>query len=87
MMTSMTPEEAEHFFEEDEDPEKVFAAFDAARKGVTSLPPALEVPGLYVRVRASVLTWGGSTMVPQLSSLASSVKVAGPVQVPSSSAA
>jgi hypothetical protein len=36
---SMTPEEAEQFYETDEDPEKIFAAFDAAHKGVTA-PPA-----------------------------------------------
>jgi hypothetical protein len=35
----MTPEEAEQFYETDEDPEKVFAAFDATHKGVTA-PPA-----------------------------------------------
>jgi hypothetical protein len=35
----MTPEEAEQFYESDEDPEKIFAAFDAAHKGVTA-PPA-----------------------------------------------
>ena len=27
----MSPEEARHFYEEDEDPKKVFALFDAAR--------------------------------------------------------
>jgi hypothetical protein len=32
----MTPEEAEQFYESDEDPEKIFAAFDAAHKGVTA---------------------------------------------------
>jgi hypothetical protein len=32
---SMTPEEAERFYEADEDPEKIFTAFDAAQKGVT----------------------------------------------------
>jgi hypothetical protein len=35
---SMTPEEAEQFYETDEDPEKIFAAFDAAHKGVTARP-------------------------------------------------
>ena len=32
----MTPEEAEQFYETDEDPEKIFTAFDAAHKGVTA---------------------------------------------------
>jgi hypothetical protein len=32
-------EEAERFYEEDEDPGKVFSAFDAAKKGRTA-PPA-----------------------------------------------
>jgi hypothetical protein len=34
----MTPEEAYHFYEEDEDPEKIFAIFDAGPKSVTSPP-------------------------------------------------
>ena len=34
----MTPEEAEDFFEEDEDPREVFAAFDRGIKGKTAPP-------------------------------------------------
>lgn len=36
---SVKAEEAERFYEEDEDPREVFAAFDAARKGSTAPPP------------------------------------------------
>jgi hypothetical protein len=32
-------EEADCFYEEDEDPREVFAAFDAAQKGSTATPP------------------------------------------------
>ena len=35
---SMTPEEAENFYEEDEDPREVFAAFEQGVKGVTAPP-------------------------------------------------
>lgn len=35
---SMTPEEAERFYEADEDPEEIFAKFDAGHKGVTAAP-------------------------------------------------
>jgi hypothetical protein len=35
---TMTPDEADRFYEEDEDPEKIFAKFDAGRKGVTTAP-------------------------------------------------
>jgi hypothetical protein len=35
----MKAEEADRFYEEDEDPRKVFATFDAAEKGRT-VPPA-----------------------------------------------
>jgi hypothetical protein len=34
----MTPEEAERFYEADEDPEEIFAKFDAGRRGVTAAP-------------------------------------------------
>lgn len=36
----MTPEEAEHFYEDDEDPRKIFAAYDAGPKGITRAPAA-----------------------------------------------
>ncbi len=48
MMTGMTPEEAAHFYEEDEDPQRVFAAFDAAEKGVTAPGVALSADAPYV---------------------------------------
>jgi len=47
-MTGMTPEEADRFFEDDEDPTKVFAAFDAARKGITA-PVTVELTGPYLQ--------------------------------------
>jgi hypothetical protein len=37
-MMSVKAEEAERFYEEDEDPGEVFAAFDAAQKGSTAPP-------------------------------------------------
>jgi hypothetical protein len=35
---AMTPEEANRFYEDDEDPEKIFAKFDAGPKSVTVTP-------------------------------------------------
>ncbi len=37
-MVNVKAEEAERFYEEDEDPGEVFAAFDAAQKGRTAPP-------------------------------------------------
>jgi hypothetical protein len=66
-MAGMTPEEAENFYEEDEDPAEVFAWFDAGPYGVTAppvgaqQPPAPEVvtrvlqSGLYARWRDDLL--------------------------------
>lgn len=66
-MAGMTPEEAENFYEEDEDPAEVFAWFDAGQHGVTAppvgaqQPPAPEVvtrvlqSGLYARWREELL--------------------------------
>jgi hypothetical protein len=34
----MKASEAEHFYEEDEDPEKIFALFDAGKKRLTAPP-------------------------------------------------
>lgn len=34
----MTPEQAAQYYEEDEDPKKIFALFDAGEKGVTTAP-------------------------------------------------
>ena len=38
---AMTPEEAANFYEDDEDPEVLFAKFDAAPKGITARPTTL----------------------------------------------
>jgi hypothetical protein len=35
---AMTPDEAHRFYEEDEDPAKIFAKFDAGPKSVTTAP-------------------------------------------------
>ena len=56
-MTGMTPEEAECFYEDDEDPQKIFAAFDAASKGVTA-PPAAAQQAADARTLARVLSSG-----------------------------
>lgn len=37
-MVSVKAEESDRFYEEDEDPKEVFAAFDAAQKGRTAPP-------------------------------------------------
>lgn len=37
-MVSVRVEDAEHFYEEDEDPSEVFAAFEADDKGLTAPP-------------------------------------------------
>jgi hypothetical protein len=42
-MTDMRPEQAEDFYEEDEDPARIFALFDAAGKGRTA--PRGDHPG------------------------------------------
>lgn len=46
-MAGVKPQEAERFYEEDEDPARVFAAFDAGQKGQTHQPGQ---PGLSPRV-------------------------------------
>jgi hypothetical protein len=43
-MAGMTPEEAENFHEEDEDPREVFAWFDAGPHEVTALSAAVQQP-------------------------------------------
>jgi len=47
-MVGMRAEEAQDFYEEDEDPARVFALFDAAEKGRTVPPvlPAAQEPDL-----------------------------------------
>ena len=64
---TMTPDEAHRFYEEDEDPEKIFATFDGGPKSVTRVPtyagrtPAstssiyVQVVGLYREVRQKAL--------------------------------
>ena len=63
----MTPEQAEQFYETDEDPEKIIAAFDAGEKAATTAssdagqPPARNVftyrvaSSLYVELRRKPL--------------------------------
>jgi hypothetical protein len=63
----MTPDEAYRFYEEDEDPEKIFAKFDAGPKSVTTAPtyprraPAsstyiyVQAVGLYRELRRKAL--------------------------------
>jgi hypothetical protein len=54
-MIGVRVEEAEHFYEEDEDPKKVFAAFDAAEKGHTAPPDAMSGSQQWqVRLRLAV---------------------------------
>jgi hypothetical protein len=80
----------------DMEPEDEFAEFDTTEGQIDAMmatgePVEVDVPvgleSLYVRVRASDHTWGGSTVTPQLTSVAPSVKIAGPVRVPSDAAA
>jgi hypothetical protein len=59
----MTPDEAANFYEEDEDPQKIFARFDAAPKIITTRPTYakrghassgstyLQARGLYIELR------------------------------------
>ena len=68
-MPGMTPDEAESFYVEDEDPEPLFAAYDAARAAYEAdqpKPAAQQVPapdvlervlasGLYGNLRAGLL--------------------------------
>jgi hypothetical protein len=54
-MASVKPQEAEHFYEEDEDPARVFASFDAGQKGDTQRPgrtgPSLPWSGRLAGIR------------------------------------
>ena len=56
----MTPDEAAGFYEEDEDPQEIFAKFDAAPKVVTTRPtyagqiPASGAP-VYVQARGLII--------------------------------
>ena len=66
-MRVMTPEEAENFYEEDEDPQEVFVWFDSGPHEVTARPAAVQEPleqdvvtrvlasGLYGRLRQDLL--------------------------------
>ena len=53
-MKGMKAEEAGRFYEEDEDPDKVFAAFDAGEKGRTA-PPGSVTPARRPVTRADRL--------------------------------
>ena len=47
-MRGMKASEAEHFYEEDEDPEKIFALFDAGKKGLTAPPREIHLPSQWL---------------------------------------
>ena len=78
-------------------PEDEFAEFETTEDEIDAMmaagePVEVDVPGegfaaLYVRVYPSGLSWGGSSVIPQLSSHAPSVKIAGAVKVSSEAAA
>jgi hypothetical protein len=58
MMAGMTPEEAENFYEEDEDPREVFAWFDAGPHGITARPAATQQPVVSAEVISAVMASG-----------------------------
>ena len=77
-MKVMTPEEAEHFYENDEDPQKIFARFDASPKSVTA-PPAAAQQAADAGVLSRVLSSGlyGSLrndLLPEVSSAGSNTR-------------
>jgi hypothetical protein len=54
-MIGVKAEEAERFYEEDEDPVEVFATFDAAKKGRTAPPTGQHpVPRRFARLRHEI---------------------------------
>jgi hypothetical protein len=53
-MVSVRVEDAEHFYEEDEDPREVFAAFEAADKGLTAPPQERPATQWFAKVRHEV---------------------------------
>ena len=55
-MVGMKAEEAECFYEEDEDPQEVFAAFDASHKERTAPPAGSSAGGPMRRVRHELAT-------------------------------
>ena len=58
-MTGVKPEEAERFYEEDEDPAQVFALFDAGQEGHTARPGQTEpspVAGKLAALRQHIAT-------------------------------
>jgi hypothetical protein len=79
MMAGMTPEEAENFYEEDEDPREVFAWFDAGPHGVTARPAAAQQPvsaGVLSAVMASGLygQWRRDLLPDEVSAVGSSTR-------------
>lgn len=48
-MVGMKASEAEHFYEEDEDPQKIFALFEAGKKGVTAPPRSSRLSAHWLR--------------------------------------
>jgi len=54
-MVSVKAEESDRFYEEDEDPKEVFAAFEAAQKGRTAPPRDWGAPSTWsVRLRFEI---------------------------------
>ena len=53
-MVNVKVEDAEHFYEEDEDPQEVFVAFEAADKGLTTPPRQRPAAHWLGRVRHEV---------------------------------
>ncbi len=87
MMEDMRPTEGE--FAEFETTESQIDAMMATGEPVEVVVPGerSHVDALYERVRPTDLTWGGSTVIPQVGNVAPSVKVSGPVMIPSGAAA
>lgn len=83
MMDDMGSDE----FAEFETTEDQIDAMMAAGEPVEVDVPGQGLRGLYVRVGASNLSWGGSSVVPVVSGTALVVHVAGPVKAFSSAAA
>jgi hypothetical protein len=54
IIVNVKVEEAERFYEEDEDPRKVFAAFDAAQKGRTAPPHDGQASSPWSKVRREI---------------------------------
>jgi hypothetical protein len=83
MMTDMGTDDEFAEFETTED--QIDAMMAAGEPVEVDVPSGVQ--SLYVRVGASNLSWGGSSVIPQLTGMPPSVKIAGAVSVPAGSAA